>query len=115
MAEKSAYEARLAVSVTGGGMTERPDRQNVPNRYRRIGLQELSARLDRLGLTAGQFARLASTQRKRVLQWLHPDDTKGEDIPHATHVLLALMLADPENLNRALALADEYIVKENAE
>jgi len=27
MAEKSAYEARLAVSVTGGGMTERPDRQ----------------------------------------------------------------------------------------
>ncbi len=87
----------------------------MPNRYRRIGPEELSAGLDRLSLTAGKFARLVGTQRKRVLQWLNPDDAKGEDVPHNVHALLHLMLVDPENMNRLLALADEWIEEEDAE
>lgn len=88
---------------------EREKTSAMPNRYRRIGPEELSAGLDRLGLTAGKFARLVGTQRKRVLQWLNPDDARGEDVPHNVNALLHLMLADPENMNRLLALADEYI------
>ena len=87
----------------------------VPNRYKRIGPEELSAGLDRLGLSAGKFARLVGTQRKRVLQWLNLDDSRGEDIPHNVHALMRLMLQDPENLNRLIALADEYIEEEDGE
>jgi hypothetical protein len=94
---------------------EREQRANMPNRYKRIGPEELSAGLDCLGLTAGKFARLVGTQRKRVLQWLEPSDAKGEDIPHNVNALLHLMLSDPENMNRLLVLADEYIEEEDAE
>jgi len=87
----------------------------MPNRYRRIGPEELSGMLSSLGLTAGQAARLVGTQRKRMLQWLHLDDAKGEDIPHNTHALFHLMLADPANVARLKALADEYIEEEDAD
>jgi len=94
---------------------ETEQRAAMPNRYKRIGPEELSAGLDRLGLTAGKFARLVGTQRKRVLQWLNLDDSRGEDVPHNVNALLHLMLADPENVNRLLVLADDFIEEEDTE
>lgn len=84
-----------------------PQDDNVPNRYNRLTAKELSAALDDLKLTAGQFARLSGSQRKRVLQWLEGI----EEIPHNVTVLLSLLKL-PGSMKVALDITDEMIIEE---
>lgn len=85
---------------------------DMPNRYRRIGPKDLSRYLDELNLSAGQFARLIGSQRKRVLLWLEPSDAKGEDIPHHVAVFCEL-LKMPGAMEVALAVTNDAIIEED--
>ncbi len=83
---------------------------DMPNRYRRMSPEELSQALDDLHLSAGQFARLAGSQRKRVLLWLEKSDARGEDIPHHIAVLCELLKL-PGAMDIARRVTDEAIIE----
>lgn len=77
-------------------------------RYRRMSAEELSQALDRIGLSARQFARLSGAQPKRVIYWLED----REDVAPYVPVLLALLEELPEAMQIARDTADDYILEE---
>jgi hypothetical protein len=85
----------------------------VNDRYRRIAPADLSRALDRLNLTAGQFARLIGCQRRRVLWWLDGREDK-EGAPHHVAVMVEL-LALPGAMALARRITDAAIVEEESE
>lgn len=82
----------------------------MPNRYDRITGQELRDSIRDLQLTFGQFARLAGTQRHRVLGWLNGK----QEIPHHVNVMIEL-LSLPGAMERALAVTDDWICEESSD
>lgn len=76
-------------------------------KYNRMTPQDMSADLNGLGLSAGQFSRLSGARHERVLKWL---DGKEEIPPHVP-VLLAL-LELPGAMIKAQTVVDFYIREE---
>ena len=82
--------------------------------YRRMTPAELSAALDRLGLTVGQFSRIIGARYNgpddsTVQKWL----SGKQEAPAYLPVLLAL-LALPGGVERARAVAETYIEEDSA-
>lgn len=61
--------------------------------YRRIDAAELSARLEYLGLSARELARLSATSEDRVIKWL----TGKEDVDPKIDLLTFLLLHPEDN------------------
>lgn len=79
-----------------------------PNRFRPMEPAAFRRALNQLGLNMSEFARLTGAQSRRVERW-----TKGEeDIPHATHALVTLMLADPANVYCLAGLTADSLLPE---
>jgi DNA-binding transcriptional regulator YiaG len=79
-----------------------------PNRWHPLEPEKFRRGINALGLNMSQLARLIGGQQRRVERWCRGE----EDIPHTTRALLALMLADPRNVERLQALSDEYLIRE---
>jgi DNA-binding transcriptional regulator YiaG len=85
-------------SIMGG-------KKAVPRyKYNRMTPQDMSADLDTLNLTAGQFSRISGARHERVQKWLSGE----EDIPPHVPVLLAL-LELPGAMIKAQTVVDFYI------
>lgn len=77
-----------------------------PDAFKRMSGDELSAALNRLGLSAGQFARLTGASFKRVsTDWLD-----GENVPLWVPVLLSSWLASPVAFEAAKIEADRRLM-----
>ena len=61
--------------------------------YHRISAEELSARLDALGMSARELARLSSAGEDRVIKWL----TGKEDVDPKIDLLTFLLLHSEDN------------------
>lgn len=71
--------------------------------YSRINSIELSARLNRIGITAGQLARASGADLRRAQRWLEG----SEDIPPHIDLITRTWEQVPGALAEAKAWADE--------
>ena len=78
-----------------------------PYKFKRITGAELSAALQLVGLTAGQFCRLTGSNPKRVGQWLNDEE---ECPPWVPPYLAALTV--PEAMQAARARAEALLLQD---